>query len=420
MFRVRRGKGAAQRDRRPWTLTWTRARAACVVIAGVVASFVVGSSNAAAAEPPTVFGYGTTGGILDGWNTPDNQVFWGIQDFQSPAKAFFSFNTTPALGVPTPLLLLIGVLPSGKQYVAEVPTTFTKNADPPAINSSVASVTWVPARHAFHLTVDVPVLFKCDLWISGVTGAAALPTWWDNETSYLNESIGAGMANGTITFPGSLTPTTVANWGAEQDTEYGTYLDGIDAYKPAQHIGYEYAVSQNPDGSGDLLLAFAERDGVWRGLLAHTTAAGQVSECEPGITLSHWVTDAVTRFEYPLQVTATCTSPRMSMTWYGSVSAPWIVPEVVPFPVYSFTVADIPAHSTVAGSVAVVQHFREKGSFGIGPSFTATGLATPAPPAATHRTHRPSKRHRQHKRHRRHTTHKRHSTGTEPPESLER
>jgi hypothetical protein len=321
-------------------------------------------------DPPTTLGYGTRDGIVAGAGAVDNQVFWSVQDLHSKAKLLLSFNTTPAIGIPTPIMLAIAFLPNGRQVVSEAPARFTIQHDPPSITSAVGSVTWVPARQAYHLTLSMALL-TADLWITGPTGAASLPTYWDGYTSFLNESVGAGTANGTITFPGSL-PSAVRDWGAEQDTEYGTYDDGISPLQAPNHIGYEYAASDNPDGSADFLLAFVEMSStpghpVWRGMLSHTSVDGKVTECEPSgpgeVTLSNWTTATtqlppnLTGFPYPQTVSAHC----------GALSKAWTTTpadtQVVPVAWYSMTVADSAVHSNVAGSVGIMQHFRESGSY---------------------------------------------------------
>jgi hypothetical protein len=83
-------------------------------------------------------------------------------------------------------------------------------------------------------------------------------------------------------------------------TEYGTYELGGGPLAPAIHIGYDYVESDNPDGSEDALDAFPELDGVWRGILIHTSVSGQVTECEQNVTLSNWYTDPTTGYDYPL------------------------------------------------------------------------------------------------------------------------
>jgi hypothetical protein len=365
---------------------WIRSLLASAVAVGVLATPAV----AGAVEPPTVFGHGSIDSFVQGWNALDNQAWWGAQDLHSEAKLFVSFNTTPSnLGIPVTHMLVIGVTPSGRDFLGVYPATFTNTDNPPSISSSVASVAWVPSRNAYHLTVDMPAVFvftptpgpfTADLWFTGHPGGAAMPTVWDGQTSYLPQSIGAGTANGTITYPG-LAPTRVSNWGADAEPEYGTYLDGTQAYNPPDHIGYQWAESQNPDGSADLLMAFAEEDGVWRGILSHTTATGTVTECEPDVALSDWSTETgqlppnVTGFYYPQVISASCTPPHATKPCLALMLHRTAADtQIGPFPSYSFTVAMGPAFSSVPGSVAWAQTFREKGSYGRVPTWTSTGL----------------------------------------------
>jgi hypothetical protein len=360
-----------------------------LVTAAALAVLVVPCA-ARAAEPPTVFGQGAFDSFIWGANAYDNQAWWGAQDLHGKAKLFVSFNTTPSnLGIPVTHILLIGVTPAGRDFLGVWPTNFKFATDPPAITSPVASVAWVPSMSEYHLTVHIPGVvvftpspgpFTANLWFKGVPGAAAMPTVWDGQTSFLPQTIGAGTASGTISYPG-VPRVTVADWGADAEPEYGTYLDGTPAYSPPDHIGYEWAEAQNPDGSANLLMAFAERDGVWRGMLSHTTPTGEVTECEPDVTLSDWTRKTgqlppnVTGFWYPGAISATCPSPApqppcLSMTWYPSPAGT----QIGPFPSYSFTVAMGAATTSVPGAVAWVQNFREKGSDGRVPTFTSTGL----------------------------------------------
>jgi hypothetical protein len=358
------------------------------------ASTIVGAllvpGVARAVEPPTVFGRGAINSFIQGWNAYDNQAWWGAQDLHSKAKVLLSFNTTPRnLGIPITHMLVIGVLPDGQGTLGVAQATFTKTDSPPSMSSPIGSVAWVPSKKAYHVVVKMsgvfvftPTIgpFAADLWFKGHTGAAAMPTRWDTQTSYLPQSIGAGTANGTVTFPG-LATIPVRNWGADAEPEYGTYLDGTEPNDPPNHIGYEWAEAQNPNGSADLLMSFAEEDHVWRGILSRTTAKGQVTECEPNVKLSNWSTDTtleppnVTGFNYPQTIAASCLPPHatkpclaltLHMTPAGTV--------IGPFPAYSFTVAMGYASTSTPGAVAWVQNFREKGSTSPGPTWSSTGL----------------------------------------------
>lgn len=217
---------------------------------------------------------------------------------------------------PTPEILVLGVFANGQQFTVLIPTVFTSSTNPPSIDSLAGYVTRVPSADAYHVVVNDALavglqfahglgIVNADLWFSGHPGGATLPADWDGQTSYWTQSIGAGVANGTVTFPGDSSPATVNRWGGEQETEYGTYELGPGPFPLTlvNHIGYDYAESDNPDGSADALDVFPELDGVWRGILTHTSAAGIVTECEPsqsgGLTLSDWYTDPVTGYDYP-------------------------------------------------------------------------------------------------------------------------
>jgi hypothetical protein len=400
-----------------WTLRRARTCLAPLMVGAAIAMFA--SSAARAAEPATVFSHGTTNSFIWGWNAYDNQAWWAAQDLHSRMKLMVSFNTTPSnLGIPVTHMLVIGILPNGQETLGVWPAQFSHTTNPPSITSSVGSVTWVPARHAYHLTLNMPGTFTftptpgpmtANLWFTGVPGGAAMPTVWDGQTSYLTQTLGAGKVNGTINFPG-FAPVSVKNWGADAEPEYGTYLDGTEPNQPANHIGYEWADAQNPDGSADLLLSFAEEDGVWRGMLSHTTARGQVTECEPDVYLGDWTTATdqepanVTGFYYPQVIHAICKNPRttkpcLSVEWHMSPAGT----QIGPFVAYSFTVAMGWATTTTPGAVAWVQDFREKGSTTPGPSWSSTGLKARCvqygqPKAKTKKKRR---RHRRHKRHHR-------------------
>jgi len=337
------------------------------MVAAVVAGLVgMDAATASAAEPPTPLGVGWTAGVVAGVDAVDNQVFFDAQDLHSPAKVTFNFITTPmTLGSTTPVLIVLGVLPSGKQFLLPVPTTYTTSDSPPSIYSPVGHVTWVSSAQAFHLVVaDAVSGFSADLWFAGHPGGATLPADWDGQTSYWVQSIGAGKVNGTVSFPGYSSPTTVADWGGEEETEYGTYELGPGPIPPTglAHIGYDYAQSDNPDGSADALDVFPELDGGWRGILVHTSASGQVTECEPsqagGIRLSNWHTDSTTGYVYPLVMSASCGS--LSITW---VTTPAQTEIPVQGQLDGFLVSDSAGVSSVPGSVAAMQHLRDNGHF---------------------------------------------------------
>lgn len=387
------GEGERQRSRHRGFRVFAAMAAAVVLVCGAAD---------AATDLPTPLGHPTSPeSFLDGVhaNALDNQVWWCAQDLHSKRKVCLSFNTTSStLGLPFPHLLVMGVKPNGSLFLGFLPALF-KTTDAPATLTAyvpgigdLAQIAWSPTQRAYHVTFDVTGVyagngpevgrFRGDLWFHGVAGGAAMPTYWDGQTSYLPQTVGAGVASGTVTMPGY--PSYAAtNWGTDLEPEYGTYLDGTDIYKPADHIGYEWAEAQNPDGSGDLLLAFAERSGVWRGMLTHTTRDGHVTECEPSVRLSNWSTQTTTQppnltgAYFPRTITARCAATPTSPPCLARTFSMTTDPQVVPFAVYSFTAAGASGRSNIPGSVAVIQHFREKGSTGITPTWTGTGQPQP-------------------------------------------
>ena len=286
----------------------------------------------AAAEPPSVLGIGSRSGIVERAGQPDNEVWFAAQDPNSHAKLFLSYNTTPALGSPVPAIAVVGVAPSGDTALQAsngwfeepipVPLGYTASNNPPSILSPEGSAVYDPARDAYHLTLNVSLGVVADLWLSGPVGALTDPTIWDGQTSFWNQSIGTGTVNGWIIFPGETTKTTVTNWGAEQETQSGTYELGATPLLPAPHNGYYYAQSVNADGSATTLYVFPELDGTIRGILTATTAAGQVLECEPSgpgqMTATNWYADAG-GVSYPLSISAHCddiyTGQELTANW---------------------------------------------------------------------------------------------------------
>ena len=117
-----------------------------------------------------------------------------------------------------------------------------------------------------------------------------------------------------------------------------------------------------------------ELDGVWRGILAHISASGAVTECEPSgpnqITLSNWTATAAPGFQYPQVVSASCGS--LSMTWTADRTTIVGAEELLD----GFETTNTAGHSSVPGAVAIMQHLRDRGSYGQ----TPCGGAWPACP----------------------------------------
>jgi hypothetical protein len=272
-----------------------------------------------AAGPPSVLGVGSRSGIVERAGQADNEVWFAAQDPNSRAKLFLSYNTTPALGSPVPAIAVVGVVPSGDNALAvnngwfEEPVPdllgYSISNNPPSLTSLDGSAVYVPARHAYHITLNVSLGVVADLWFSGPVGGLTDPTIWDGQTSYWNQSLGTGTVNGWIIFPGELTKTPVTNWGGEQETQSGTFQLGALAPLPAPHNGYYYAQSVNADGSATTFYVFPELDGTIRGILTKTTASGQVLECEPSgpgqVAATNWHTD-LGGVSYPLSLSAHC------------------------------------------------------------------------------------------------------------------
>lgn len=286
-------------------------------VAALVLTLVSPLTAWAATDPPSVLGVGSRPGIVEQAGQPDNEVWFAAQDPNSRAKLFLSYNTTPALGLPVPAIVLVGVLPSNDKALqasngwfgeaVPIPLGYTVSDDPPSLVSPEGSVVYDPARDAYHLTLNVGAL--ADLWFSGPVGGSTHPTIWDGTTSFWNQSVGTGTVNGWIMFPGETTKTVVTNWGGEQETQSGSFELGAPLLLPAPHNGYYYAQSVNVDGSATTLYVFPELDGAIRGILTTTTADGRVLECEPSgpgqVTAANWYTDPG-GVSYPLSLSAHC------------------------------------------------------------------------------------------------------------------
>ncbi|RJQ70149.1 hypothetical protein D5S17_29545 [Pseudonocardiaceae bacterium YIM PH 21723] len=325
---------------------------------------------------PTPLGIGKPEDIVAGVGTPNNQVFWVAQDRHSPAKAAIQFDTTPALARPTPHLLLIGVRPDGRSYALNVPTVYRTSASPAAIRSPIASVAWVPDQRVYRMTVDVPGYFAADLRWRGHPGGAMRPATWDREQVTWSQSLGTATVDGWISFPavspvaglepptlpgpGVLSPVRVEGWAGEQETMSGDWRmspsvsDGVPVFNPLApptHIGYDYALSSNPDGSGDIIFTFPQLCGKTSGLLAHTTATGEVTVCEPTVRLSDW---HPTSTGYRTWSTMTGECGGRSLTYRAQNALP-----VTYTRVQGWDVADGAVVSDVPGSTGVFQHLRQ-------------------------------------------------------------
>jgi hypothetical protein len=337
---------------------------------------------ARADEPPGVLGIGSRSGIVDRAGQPDNEVWFAAQDPHSRAKLFLSYNTTPALGSPVPAMAIVGVVPSGDSALHAsngwfeepfpVPLGYRVSDNPPSISSPEGSAVYDPARGAYHITLNISVGVVADLWFSGPVGGLTDPTIWDGQTSFWNQSIGTGTVNGWIIFPGETTKTTVTNWGAEQETQSGTYELGAAPLFPAPHNGYYYAQSVNANGSATTFYVFPERDGAIRGILTTTTAGGQVLECEPSgpgqVTATDWYTDPG-GVSYPLSLSAHCndifTGRELTGSWTTtpSESNAFYLDELLGGFASVQSIASSPG-----ASAAWIQHVADDGHFG--PNFS--------------------------------------------------
>jgi hypothetical protein len=335
-----------------------------------------------AAEPPSVLGIGSRSGIVERAGQPDNEVWFAAQDLHGRAKLFLSYNTTPALGSPVPAIAVVGMVPAGDTALQASngwfeepvpdPLGYTVSNNPPALASLAGSAVYDPARGAYHITLNISLGVVADLWFSGPVGGLTDPTVWDGQTSFWNQSIGTGTVNGWIIFPGEATKTTVTNWGAEQETQSGTFELGAPPLFPAPHNGYYYAQSVNADGSATTLYAFPELDGAIRGILTTTSAGGQVLECEPSgpgqLAATNWYTDPG-GVSYPLSLSAHCndiqTGRELTGSWTTtpSESNANYLDELLGGFASVQSIASSPG-----ASAAWIQHVADDGHFG--PNFT--------------------------------------------------
>ena len=355
------------------------------IVGALAAALVVTLSApvaAWAAEPPSVLGIGSRSGIVERAGRPDNEAWFAAQDPHSRAKLFLSYNTTPALGSPVPAIVVVGVVPAGDTALQASngwfgepdpdPLGYTVTDNPPSLTSLDGSAVYDPARGAYHITLNISLGVAANLWFSGPVGGLADPTIWDGQTSFWNQSIGTGTVSGWIIFPGELTKTAVTNWGAEQETQSGTFELGTAPLFPALHNGYYYAQSVNTDGSATTLYVFPELDGAIRGILTTTTADGQVLECEPSgpgqMAATNWYTDPG-GVSYPLSLSAYCddihTGRELTGSWTttpGQSNASYLDVLLGGF-------ASVQSIASAPGaSAAWMQHVADDGHFG--PNFT--------------------------------------------------
>jgi hypothetical protein len=340
------------------------------LLAAAAAVVVLGGCAGGPAEPPstnTRLSTGTYEDFIRGVGTPHNEIWFSALKPDGSGVVAFDFSTTRLPGYPKPTLLVVGSGVNGTPYMKAVLTEYEVSTDPPSVRSPVGSVTWVEEKQAFHLVVDIPGYFSCDLWFTGHPGGA-MEVEWDEQDLTWTQSLGTGVANGTIVFPGSTSPTEVDDWGAEQETVFGDWQLGptSDESDPAEtHVGYDYASSFNPDGSGHVAYVFPQVAGGWRGILAHTDASGEVTVCEPsqegGVTLSGWKTDTESGFKYPTVMRVRCGD--LDVTWthlaVAVAQSETALRSLGMRPGWTETLAF--GSSSVPGSVAILEHFRGPG-----------------------------------------------------------
>ena len=351
-------------------------------LAAAVVVTLIAPVAAWAAEPPSVLGIGSRSGIVARAGQLDNEVWFAAQDPHSRAKLLLSYNSTPALGSPVPAIAVLGVVPaddtalqaSNGWFEEPVPDPlgFAVSDNPPSLTSLAGSAVYDPNRGAYHITLNISLGVVADLWFSGPVGGLTEPTVWDGQTSFWNQSIGTGTVNGWIIFPGEATKTAVTDWGAEQETQSGTFEVGATPLFPAPHNGYYYAQSVNADGSATTFYVFPELDGGIRGILTRTTADGRVFECEPSgpgqVSATNWYTDPG-GVSYPLSLSAHCkdiyTGRELTASWTTTPAESNA--NYVDVLLGGFASVQSIASSPGA-SAAWVQHVADDGHFG--PDFT--------------------------------------------------
>jgi hypothetical protein len=329
------------------------------------------ASSSSVAKTP--LGYGTYQDIVAGVNQPDNQVWWAVHEPSGSEHLYLSFNTTPSLGLPVPILLYMGINPQGRWFSGFLPIVpgYRINQTPAEINSPLASVNWNPAAKQYQINVTVPNVLTANLRISGRVGGATLPANWDGQISYWTQSIGTGTANGKIAFPqissdgtvasGAYYATDVTDWGVEQESQFGNFQlgSGPNGVAGAIHVGYDYASTYNQDGSTDTLYTFPLLKGGWHGIMTTTFADGRVSQCaDPAPAESKWYTDAG-GLSYPTEISVSCNSRHVVFT----TSAEGTVVNYSTVETNGFAAANSNTTSN-QGGVGLIQHIRDVGYFG--------------------------------------------------------
>jgi len=364
---------------------FVNARKYLFVALGTVLALGAQSSIAQTEYPPvatqvstgeTPIGYGTYQDIIAGVNQSDNQVWWAIHNPNGKEHLYLSFNTTPSLGMPGPILLYMGINPQGQWFGGMMPIEpgYSIDQNPAGIDFPLASVNWEPSTKQYQITVKVPNVFTANLKLSGPVGGATLPANWDGQTSYWTQSLGTGTAKGEISFPqinsddtvteGDYYPTTVTNWGVEQESQFGNFQLGSGplGLPSAIHIGYDYASTYNPDGSTDTLYAFPLLKGGWRGIMTTTFADGTVSQCaDPVPTESDWYADS-SGLSYPLELSVSCNG--RSLVFTTTVQQTQVNSASIALD--GFAAADSNTTSN-KGGVGLIQHIRDAGYLGVTP-----------------------------------------------------
>jgi hypothetical protein len=347
-----------------------------IAVLGLGGCGVSGTTSTGGSGTTTPLGYGTYQDIIAGVNQQDNQVWWAIHDPNGKEHLYLSFNTTPSLGLPGPILLYMGINPQGYWFGGTMPITpgYTIVQNAGGIDSPLASVDWNASTTQYTIAVKVPNVLTANLKLSGPVGGATLPADWDAETSYWIQSLGTGTANGTISFPqinssdtvtqGNHYPTTVTNWGAEQESQFGNFQLGSELDTGAAiHVGYDYASTYNPDGSTDTLYTFPLLKGGWHGIMTTTFADGTVSQCaDPVPTESNWYADSG-GFSYPLELSVSCNGRSLVFTTSTAQTNSLSYSTVE---VDGFMAASSNATSN-QGGVGLIQHIRDAGYFGVTP-----------------------------------------------------
>ncbi|MFX0574579.1 hypothetical protein [Nocardia nepalensis] len=203
------------------------------------------------------------------------------------------------------------------------------------------------------------------------------PADWDGQKVHWKQSLGTAKVNGTITMPnlslqaGPYVPITpkpgenltsapmpVNDWMGEEETEYGDWAisPGYDGNPigapgaPPTHVGYDYAITFNPDGSEDVVHIYPELCGQYRGVMSHTDLDGHTEACMPDVKLEDWAPELTYHTWH--KITGSCDGWTRSWTTESTQSA--IFPRV-----QGWDVTDGVLHSDVPGSTGYYQHIRQ-------------------------------------------------------------